>query len=57
MANKITTTVSLDLSIVDAARWFASLSDDEQAQFLIEVGKIAGNNIVDSPSSYVEIDH
>jgi hypothetical protein len=38
---KATTTTEFDLSVETAAVWFADLGDEEQAQFFIEVAKVA----------------
>lgn len=38
---KVTTTTELELDVTLAAQWFCGLSDDQQAQFFIEVAAIA----------------
>lgn len=37
----ITVTTEVELDVVTAATWFAGISDEQQAQFFVEVAKVA----------------
>lgn len=40
-STEITTTVKIDLDIKTAAQWFSALSDEQQADFFVEVAEAA----------------
>lgn len=40
-STEITTTVTIDLDIKTAAKWFSALSDEQQADFFVEVAEAA----------------
>lgn len=48
----ITITTEVDLDVQTAAKWFWGLSDEDQAQFLIEVERVSREDVGNASSQW-----
>lgn len=48
----ITVTTEVELDVLTAAKWFWGLSDEDQAQFLIEVERVSRDDVGNASSQW-----